>query len=265
MDVYPPRPRSDPSPAVMLLHGGAFIRGDKRSTERIGRILARVGYVAFAVNYRLIPEDLTIAEGIDRYWDAVQDVEAAASYIWAHAGRFGVDVRRVGAFGISAGGTFATMLGWRGVEWRRERTSMAAVVAWSPALDMYETMRDPSLAARPSAPDIPGRDDGTLELHRDALVAASPLTYVGPSSAPTLLVNARDDLVPLDTARLAASRLEEAGVPTQLLVRPRGHAMGYAGRTIVPSLRFLDRYVRDRGQGDARDPRPPAPSGAASP
>jgi len=257
MDIYRPRPDDAPSPAVVLLHGGAFVRGDKRSTERIGETLARVGYVAFSVNYRLIPEGLTVTEGVDRYWEAVSDVEAAVSFIWARADRFAIDVRRVGAFGISAGGTFAAMLGWRGVKGRRDRMPIRAVVSWSGALDMYEATRDPSLATRAGAPAIPGREDGTLELHREALIAASPFTYLDDRSAPTLLVNAREDFVPLDTARTAARRLEEAGVPAELLVRRRGHALAYAGRTILPSLRFLDQHVRDRAQHEAPSPAPP--------
>lgn len=245
VDVYRP-PLAASRPTVVLLHGGGFIRGDKRDVERIGRVLALAGLVAMAPAYRLIPPDVGLPTSIDRYWNAVEDAETAVRFAREEGGSFGVDGDRIGLFGTSAGGTLAAMVGWRGVRHRRHATPIRAVVSWSGSYDMDAAMRYPPIAARMETLS-PGQPfEEVLAMHREPLVEASPVTYVGLESAPTLLVNTHDDLVPLPEAEAAARRLSEAGVPSRLIVLARGHGRAYTRRAILPTLVFLHRYLRRR-------------------
>jgi len=243
MDVYRPTDAAGGSPGVLLLHGGAFVRGDKATTSSIARVLAAVGYVAFSANYVLIPDAAPVRVGLERYWEAVAGVEGALRFAWERADRFGLDTSRMAAFGISAGGTFATMLGWRGVEGHRDRMPVRAVVSWSGALDMHRAAKLPTAENRSVPATVPHAWVVQVEEHREDLRLASPLSYLDGRSAPTMLVTTRDDFVPIDVAREAATRMSEVGVEHELLVRRRGHALAYARRTIVPTLLFLERHV----------------------
>src|SRR5262249_59697942 len=64
--------------------------------------LAQGGLVAFSVNYRLAPAHPFPA--------AVEDVEAAVAWVRKHAKDYGVDPKRIGALGGSAGAHLVGML-----------------------------------------------------------------------------------------------------------------------------------------------------------
>ena len=55
LDAYfpPESDQRDVRPAVVFMHGGGFSSGDKMSGSKFAQELARRGYVAFSVNYRL--------------------------------------------------------------------------------------------------------------------------------------------------------------------------------------------------------------------
>ena len=54
LDVYEPIDAgTEPRPAIILIHGGGWISFDKSTMQRMGEFLARSGFVAFAVDYRL--------------------------------------------------------------------------------------------------------------------------------------------------------------------------------------------------------------------
>jgi len=102
LDIYLPR-TSGPHPAVLLVHGGGWHGGDKRSFAAYGRILAREGFAAFSVNYRLAPQF--------HYPAALEDLRCAVKWVREHAGDWGVDPGRIAAVGSSAGGHLVALLG----------------------------------------------------------------------------------------------------------------------------------------------------------
>ncbi|MEJ7608749.1 MAG: alpha/beta hydrolase [Bryobacteraceae bacterium] len=104
MDIV--RPRIEPSearPAVILVHGGGFRRGNRQSYLPLAIKLAERGYVAATVSYRLAPRH--------QFPAPVHDVKAAVRFLRANAARFQIDPDRIGAFGSSAGGHLALFLG----------------------------------------------------------------------------------------------------------------------------------------------------------
>lgn len=79
MDIY----RTDEAcetlkPLVLIIHGGAFVRGSKVSNgwDERARDAARRGYVAVAINYRLIPDAPVIAEEFEPVWEALFEAKA---------------------------------------------------------------------------------------------------------------------------------------------------------------------------------------------
>src|SRR5579875_1001408 len=105
LNVYEPSDTSSPHPAVILIHGGSWTSGDKSSMAGMAGFLAREGFVAFAVDYRLF-------DGKHNAWPVqLDDVQRAVRWIRANAAKYNVQPDHVGAFGHSAGAQLAALLG----------------------------------------------------------------------------------------------------------------------------------------------------------
>lgn len=103
LDLY--RPETDgPVPVVLYLHGGGWQVGDKTADakERLER-LASYGIAVASANYRLVPDATYPAQ--------VEDSKRAVAWLRTHGNEHGLATERVGAWGASAGGYLATMLG----------------------------------------------------------------------------------------------------------------------------------------------------------
>ena len=119
LDVFRP-PAAAARPAVVLVHGGGMSTGFRADMADPARQLARAGYIAFAVDYRLVDA----ASGRHRWPAQLDDVQQAVRWVRANAARYGVDPGRVGAYGWSAGGQLAALLGTR--DTRDAASSLAA-------------------------------------------------------------------------------------------------------------------------------------------
>ncbi|MDA7640784.1 alpha/beta hydrolase [Opitutaceae bacterium] len=88
-------------PLIIWVHGGGWKCGSKNGINRCVGMLER-GYAIASVEYRLSGEALFPA--------AVEDCEAAVSFLRLNAKKFGLDPDRFGTWGSSAGGHLVAML-----------------------------------------------------------------------------------------------------------------------------------------------------------
>ena len=104
MDIYQPRSakKADRRPALVLIHGGGWHKGDKTKFRPLATRLAERGYVVAAIEYRLADEAPFPA--------AMHDCNAAVRFLRAHAREYQLDPRRIGAIGGSAGGHLAGLM-----------------------------------------------------------------------------------------------------------------------------------------------------------
>lgn len=103
MDIYIPRGLYRPAPAIVYIHGGAWLAGQKGSAMDFLDELYNQGYVIADINYRLSQDSIFPAQ--------IYDCKTAIRYLKTHAARFRVDTSRVGVIGHSAGGHLAALLG----------------------------------------------------------------------------------------------------------------------------------------------------------
>jgi acetyl esterase/lipase len=207
-DVFHPPVEGTGRPAVLLVHGGAWMHGDRTQLRGYGILLARYGIVCVASEYRLSGE---------AQWPAqIHDVKAALRWLRANAERLGVDATRIIVSGNSAGAHLALMLaglpsgeqdgdgGNPGVP-----TDVAAVIAIYPPTELRRGrhLDDPiSLLLGPDA-------------NRELEAAASPIKYVHPGYPPTMLVHGNaDEIVPVEASFAMYHALVEAGAPVELHV-----------------------------------------------
>lgn len=95
LDIWRPQAERAPAPIVVFVHGGGFVRGDKKDYDNIPAYFARHGFLGVNINYRLAPAVT---------WPAVsEDVGSAMAWLKANAAAHGGDPRRIVVIGHSAG------------------------------------------------------------------------------------------------------------------------------------------------------------------
>ena len=97
VDIYWPAEGNGPFPVILVIHGGAFMGGDKRDIQLTPMLEGlKRGYAVVSMNYRMSGEAIFPA--------LVQDVRAAIRWVRANAEKFLLDPERIAAWGGSAGG-----------------------------------------------------------------------------------------------------------------------------------------------------------------
>lgn len=114
MDIHYPNQAVDPfsqRPLVVLVHGGSFISGSKSDLSLYAQQLARRGYVAATIDYRLGWDNIGSGSLCDgnipqfRYamYRALQDANAAIRFLAFHSNDYGIDANSIFLLGQSAG------------------------------------------------------------------------------------------------------------------------------------------------------------------
>src|SRR5215210_7419115 len=106
LELLVPQTAAGLVPVVIWIHGGGWRSGSRLPIPaRVSDLCSR-GYAVASVDYRLT----TVA-----LWPAqIQDVRGAVRWLRAHAAEHGLDGDRIAAWGESAGGHLASMLGAAG-------------------------------------------------------------------------------------------------------------------------------------------------------
>ncbi|OIN84243.1 alpha/beta hydrolase [Francisella sp. TX07-6608] len=104
LDIYLPNDKSfaKPYPAIIAIHGGAFLGGDKADYQ-IKPMLEGIkhGYAVVSVNYRLANEAKFPAQ--------IQDIKAAIRFIKANANKYNLNPNAIAVWGDSAGANLAAL------------------------------------------------------------------------------------------------------------------------------------------------------------
>ena len=267
LDLYLPSRDDAPRPLVVIIHGGAFLMGDKRSEiTAIPALLAR-GYAVASIGYRLSGEAVFPA--------AVQDCRAALRWLCVHAGDYGVDRARFALWGASAGGHLAAMLGVTGDQPTlfdatsdpAVDASVAAVIDWfGPtrflAMDAHDREHPPTgepafLPPWPREHDDPASPESRylgapIQTVPDLAASSDPTTYIPTARAlPAFLIahGDVDHLVPHLQSVLLADELRARGGQVDLRILPGfGHGgPGWVREVLPASIDWLDDVLGDLG------------------
>src|SRR5690606_32154307 len=97
-------------PAIVFLHGGAWVLGDRSFFRGEIEEAAKRGFVAATVSYRLAKAGPGWTS-IDGFPAPLVDVKASIRFLHANAEQFQIDPERIGVAGASAGGHLALLAG----------------------------------------------------------------------------------------------------------------------------------------------------------
>ena len=227
LDLYLPATRATGGAAVIIyVHGGGWTGGHTRHSgafENWPGVLASLagrGYVVASLNYRLSGEAPSPA--------AEQDIKSAVRWLRTNAARFGVDKRRIGIWGGSAGGQLAALAGTScGVQALEppvadadvpvESDCVQAVVAWYGVFDLAPVASN-GTAPAPVARYL-GCEKGVCS--DDKIALASAIRHVDRSDPPFLLIHgALDKTVAVSQSEKFHAALQANAVKSQLIVLP---------------------------------------------
>jgi acetyl esterase/lipase len=239
-DVYVPH--GDGSfPAMIVVHGGAWASGTKAQLAGIAEGLAKQGYTAAAISYRLAPQDKFPAQ--------VYDCQAAVRWLRANAQKYKVDPDHVGGYGYSAGGHLVAMLGALDDDQLREpgladdapSARLQVVVAGGAPCDFRMLSPDSGRLAY----WLGGTPGEKPEAYRDA----SPASYVTADDPPMFFFHGTaDDIVPIRSPQRMVEKLKAAGVTCEIREIPEaGHMGAVVDRdAMLDALAFVNRNLRSQ-------------------
>lgn len=243
-DLYLPAKRDGGvrSPAIVIIHGGGFIGGDKAAPREfnIGTNLAIHGYVAMSVNYALA------SKGNPTWPTNLQDCMTAVRWLRKNADRLRIDAGHIGTIGGSAGGHLAAML---------------TVADSKDGLDPAGPYAEYSCRVQCGVPmygayDFTERDDLVILNKKraeapDAYRAVSPITYLNAKTPPMLLLcGTADSPGTVAQSERFAAALKKAGVEHELVLvegAPHSHHLQPKQKDLRPLvLGFFDKHLKTK-------------------
>jgi acetyl esterase len=201
-----------PTPAAIIVHGGAWFRGDRSLNEPLLKPLSDAGIAWFSITYRLATDPFQI--GV-----AISDVEAAVRFVKSHAAEYHIDPDRIVLIGESAGGQLAAMAALG------SGISVKAVVALSAPTDLVSLARTSTFIPQVIRQQMNGTPFEKLILAR--LADLSPIQKVHRGMPPFLFIHGGSDaVVPIEQSRTMCERIKSVGGDCRLITVPgAGHGI----------------------------------------
>ncbi|MEY4565105.1 MAG: Carboxylesterase NlhH [Planctomycetota bacterium] len=215
-------------PVVIMIHGGGWAAGDKWHMADHARQLAREGFVAFSVNYRLAPQWKFPAQ--------VEDCREALKWVQQNADKYQMDPDRLALYGYSAGAHLAALLGCNP---QPGLPPVKAVVAGGAPCDFTEL----SLENRTMAYFLGGSREEKPDVYRQA----SPKAFASKDDPPFFFFHGDvDRIVPLHNSRCLHDALQKCGIDSQFHeVTGQGHLLTFVNpEARLKAVEFLQKKLQ---------------------
>lgn len=203
LTVYSPAKEKDTGAAVIVCPGGGYniLALDLEGSE-VCEWLNSIGVTGILLKYR-VPK----RAGLEKHTAALQDAQRAVGLVRSKATELGIDPKRIGILGFSAGGHLAAA-----------------------ASTNYEARTYPRADA---ADDTNSRPDFSLLIYpayltvKDQNDKVAPELPVNAQTPPTFIVMTQDDGIRVETAVFYSLALKNAKVPCEMHIYPKGgHGYG---------------------------------------
>lgn len=259
LDLLQPQKKTR-MPAIVYVTGGGFINANKDNGVQLRNYLAEKGYVVASITYRVAPTA--------KFPQPLEDVKASIRYLRAHADQWNIDKDRIGIIGGSAGGYLSAFAGTTsGTKTFDKGENLQESSKVNCAVDLYG-LSDLSRVGMDYSPEVQqlhksagatealwvngspvfGGKDGGILADPKAAAAANPITYIGKSSAPMLLMHGTaDKVVSPGQTDLLYQALKEKGVPAERYEIPgaaHGGVYWVQDKVLQVIGDFFDKYLK---------------------
>lgn len=222
MDIYLLENRTVETPLVVLIHGGAWVAGDKADAGFMKDACYGNGMNVVNINYRL-------ADSTINYTHIMEDISSAMAMILNHAAEYNIRTSKIVFWGGSAGGHLALLYAYNYDI--QNAVSLVMTLGAPTKLDDKLSLIVPNPAEMIGLlATITGKPYDLFWPLDPAYADASP--YYGKNFKPTLLIHGeKDPIVPVRQANLMRDRLVQANVDNVLFILPNG---GHTGENTTP-------------------------------
>jgi acetyl esterase/lipase len=255
LDVYRPADVSQPTPVVIVIHGGGWIEGTKEDRVLEMMPYLQMGFAAVNVEYRLGRVSLAPA--------AVEDCRCALHWVFANARKYNFDPSRVVLQGGSAGGHLALTTGmftpedgfdrecrtpdedfWTVSPGTNKDPRVAAIVNWFGITDVLDELHGANakgyavvwVGNQPNADDVAKR--------------VSPINHVNRNVPPIVTIHGdKDELVPYSQAVRLHKALDASGVANQLYTVVGGNHGGFSADENQKIWGIIRRFLQENVKG----------------
>ena len=280
LDLYMPE-GTGPFPLVVNIHPGGFFTGDKGMIPGTpAKAMLAAGYAVASLNYRL--------SGEAQFPAAVQDVKAAVRFLRANAAKYNLNPDQIAAFGQSAGGNLASLLGTSsdiaefddpalgnaGVSSR-----VQAVINWFGPNDFSQMDAQAKAQGCAEADQTHSAADSPESKYLGAAVPtvpdlvkkANPMSYITPDDPAFFIQKGDQDCtIAIENTKMLADALSAAKMDVQYeLLAGVGHGDGFGSTTPVfesdaNSQKLVD-FLNAKLKNAASSAAPAAAAPAAAP
>jgi len=233
--------------AVVVCPGGGYSgRATGHEGQEIADWLNARGVHAFVLKYRTVNES-QVASPLQP--GPMLDVQRALRIVRSKAGDYGIDPKRIGVWGFSAGGHLASTAATHFDEGMADAKEAIEKVSCRPdfAILAYPVITMGANTHGGSKRNLIGDkpDDKLVEFYSNEkqVTAKTPPTF--------LFHTVEDTAVPIANSRLFKEACEKNGVPVELVEYEKGkHGLGLALKSGLPCAEWstkLDEWMKKRG------------------
>jgi acetyl esterase/lipase len=233
--------------AVVVCPGGGYSgRATGHEGKEIADWLTKRGVAAFVLKYRTVGES-KIKPPLEP--GPMLDVQRAIRTVRADAEKYGIDPKRIGVWGFSAGGHLASTAATHFDDGEKSAADPIAKQSCRPdfAILAYPviTMTETTHGGSKNNLLGPNPDAKKVEFYSNE-------TQVTAKAPPTFLFHTVEDkAVPIENSRMFKAACEKAGVPVELVEYEKGaHGVGLGLNTKLPLAEWsvkLEEWMKKRG------------------
>ncbi|MCL4449325.1 MAG: alpha/beta hydrolase fold domain-containing protein [Actinobacteria bacterium] len=269
LDAYLPQSTNGPVPAVIYVHGGAFIGGSKCNggTEQI--YMAQHGLAVFSIDYPLATTTQPT------FTEAPADTQLSVQWVRTYASSLGVMANKLALWGTSAGAPIAFDAAYE-AQLSDAPARVQAIAGWSGPYD-WVTFYYADAAAQPAATQAAEEYIGCSNMTDSPcfgnLLGSSPITHVTRGDPPSLLVTSTDAgtspgqceiINPQNTVEMATALTTHGVAVTVQTTSACAHSLAYANDPISPPgsgtmLENTTTWLEQQLDGNPISAPPPSP------
>lgn len=241
IDVYLPAGRTTTATkAIILIHGGSWISGDKADMNPFVPVIkSRLSeYAIFNINYRL---GVAALPPLNAFPAQENDVKAALTFIAGKAAEYKFNTDKTVILGASAGGHLALLQAYK-----NPAPKLKAVVDLFGPTDMadlytfYASTPVTQLGLQLLMSGTPATNAGLYQ-------SSSPINFVSSSSQPTLVLHGTaDPVVPYAQSTALKTKLESNGVYVKMITYTGAGHGNWDAATFDDAYNQMISFLKDK-------------------